>query len=121
LDVPLLLFRADKKSYTDLFFRGKNVHPKGTIYNVDFFRVHRADFYDLVISETTHSSIYDEYIFAEKQEERDLSLRNHKIILNWTSEFLSKVFHGTYSQLLENKSNGSNTKLRVINEFKNNP
>ncbi|MCH8981611.1 hypothetical protein IH922_06295, partial [candidate division KSB1 bacterium] len=48
LDKPILLFRADTASYTDLFFRGKNINPKGTIYDVDFFRVHRADFYDLV-------------------------------------------------------------------------
>ncbi len=121
LEVPLLLFRAEKDSYTDLFFRGINVHPKGTIYNVDFFRVHRADFYDLVISDTTHSSIYDGYIFAETEEERVLSLRNHKIVLNWTSEFLTVVFDGTPSQLLENKKDEPFTKLRVINAFKNNP
>jgi len=117
LDVPLLLFRAEKNSYTDLFFRGINVHPKGTIYDVDFFRVHKADFYDLVIAETTHSSIYDEYIFSENEDERGLSLRNHSIILNWTREFLIKVFDKGNSLLLENKIDSPYTKLRVIKAF----
>ncbi len=57
LDVPIPLFRGATGSYTDLFFRGEDVHPKGTIYDVDFFRVHRGDFYDVVISGTTHQCL----------------------------------------------------------------
>lgn len=114
LDVPILLFRADSASYTDLFFRGKNVHPKGTIYDVDFFRVHRGDFYDLVVSGTTHNSIYDEYLFAEDNKGRELSKRNHKLIGQYSVAFLDKVLKGTDSALLDNSRTAPHTTLRVI-------
>jgi len=114
LDVPILLFRAETKSYTDLFFRGKNVHPKGTIYDVDFFRVHRGDFYDLVISGTTHSSVYDEYLFAENDTERKISMRNHRIIGRFAVGFLGKVLKGKESPILDGTVLVSNTRLRVI-------
>lgn len=114
LDVPILLFRADSASYTDLFFRGKYVHPKGTIYDVNFFRVHRGDFYDLVISGTTHSSVYDEYLFAEDNEERELSKRNHKIIGRYAVAFLDKILKETDSSLPDNTKTAPHTTLRVI-------
>ena len=114
LDMPILLFRADSASYTDLFFRGKYVHPKGTIYDVNFFRVQRGDFYDLVISGTTHSSVYDEYLFVEDKEEYALSKRNHKIIGLYAVEFLAKVLKGADSSLLDNTKTAPHTTLRVI-------
>lgn len=114
LDEPILLFRADSASYTDLFFRGKNINPYGTIYDVDFFRVHRADFYDLVISGTTHSSVLDLYIFAEYKKERELLMRNHKIIARYTVAFLAKVLNDTDSSLLDATGTTPHTTLRVI-------
>ena len=114
LDEPILLFRADTASYTDLFFRGKNINPKGTIYDVDFFRVHRADFYDLVISGTTHSSVLDQYIFTEDKKERELSMRNHKIIARYTVAFLAKVLDDTDSSLLNATAINPHATLRVI-------
>ena len=113
LDVPILLFRADSASYTDLFFRGENVHPKGTIYDVDFFRVHRSDFYDLVIAGTTHNSVYDEYLFAEDAEDKQLSMRNHKIMGIVASAFLSNVLNGRDTSLLDAEL-APYTRLRVI-------
>ncbi len=117
LDIPILLFRAESDSYTDLFFRGKKVHPRGTIYDVDFFRMHRGDFYDLVISETTHSTIYDEYLFSEVKEEKELSKRNHRLIMKWTVAFHEKILKNQQSELLENKGDTINTKLRIIKAF----
>ncbi|HWS99591.1 MAG TPA: hypothetical protein VN256_04900 [Pyrinomonadaceae bacterium] len=114
LGVPLLLFRAETNSYTDLFFRGEKVHPKGTIYDVDFFRAHRADFYDLVISGTTHASVYDEYLFAEDEQERENSTRNHKIIERFAAEFLGKIFSAKASPLLDGTEKAEYTKLRLI-------
>lgn len=114
LDVPILLFRAESDTYTDLFFRGEKVHPKGTIYDVDFFRVMRDDFYDLVISGTTHNSVSDEYLFAEDIEERELSTRNHKIIGHYALAFLDKVLNGIDSSMLDNIEAASHTTLRVI-------
>lgn len=114
LDVPLLLFRAETNSYTDLFFRGENVHPKGTIYDVDFFRVHRADFYDLVISGTTHMSVSDEYLLAQNEKERGISKRNHKIIERFSAEFLGKVLKGHESPVLDGAEKVEDTKLRLI-------
>ena len=118
LDIPILLFRAEKESYTDLFFRGKNVHPKGTIYDVDFFRVHRGDFYDLVFSNTTHSTIYDQYIFSETIEEQELSKLNHRLIIKWTVAYFHKVLENQNSALLENKAPIQGTTLRTIASFK---
>jgi hypothetical protein len=117
LDVPILLFRADSASYTDLFFRGDNVHPKGTIYDVNFFRVHRGDFYDLVVSGTTHNSVYDEYLFTEDEKERELSKRNHRIINQWAADFHAYVLNGIYSPLLDNKGNNPHTILRIIKAY----
>jgi pimeloyl-ACP methyl ester carboxylesterase len=114
LDVPLLLFRGETNSYTDLFFRGANIHPKGTIYDVDFFRAHRADFYDLVISGTTHTSVYDEYLFAETEQERAISIRNHKIIGRFAADFLGKVLKGSKSPILDGTETVEYTKLRLI-------
>ena len=115
LDVPILLFRVDTESYTDLFFRGENVHPKGTIYDVDFFRVHRADFYDLVIAGTTHNSVYDEYLFAETDAERELSIRNHVIMARCAVAFLDQVLKESDSPLLEESANElPKATLRVI-------
>lgn len=118
LDVPELLFRGETNSYTDLFFRGEKVHPKGTIYDVDFFRVHRADFYDLVISGTTHDSVFDEYLFAETEQESQLSKRNHKIIERFTVSFLEKILKGSNSPILEGGEKVENTKLRIIKAFR---
>jgi hypothetical protein len=115
LGVPVFLFRGEKDSYTDLFFRGKNVHPKGTIYTVDFFRVHRADFYDLVISGTTHSSVYDEYLFAETALERESYIRNHTIIAKYAVAYLDQVLKDIESPLLKEPSvDDPSTTLRVI-------
>jgi hypothetical protein len=114
LDVPLLLFRGETKSYTDLFFRGENIHPKGTIYDVSFFRSHRADFYDLMISGTTHTSVLDEYLFAEDEQERGISLRNHKIIGRFAAEFLAKVLQDSKSPVLDGKETVEYAKLRLI-------
>jgi pimeloyl-ACP methyl ester carboxylesterase len=114
LDVPLLLFRGETNSYTDLFFRGEKIHPKGTIYDVDFFRVHRADFYDLVISGTTHTSVLDEYLIAENERERSISLRNHKIIERFAAAFLGKVLEGRESPALDGSEKVEHTKLRLI-------
>jgi len=114
LDVPILLFRADSSSSTDLFFRGPKVHPKGTIYDVSFFRMHRADFYDLVISGTTHNSIYDEYLFAESEEEKTLSVRNHRIIARVASEYLNMVTRNEESKILSGDEELAHTVLRVI-------
>ena len=115
LDVPILLFRGATNTYTDLFFRGEDVHPKGTIYDVDFFRVHRGDFYDLVISGTTHNSVYDEYLFAETNAERELSIRNHTIIAAYAVAFLDQVLKGKDSPLLgETAEDNPHTTLRVI-------
>jgi hypothetical protein len=115
LDVPILLVRAESNSYTDLFFRGQNVHPKGTIYDVDFFRVHRGDFFDLVIEGTTHNSIYDEYLFAETPEERSLSLRNHELMAAFTTVFLEQVWMGTSpSSLISEAERSSHCSVRVI-------
>ncbi len=115
LDVPILLFRGATDSYTDLFFRGDDVHPKGTIYDVDFFRVHRGGFYDLVISGTTHNSVYDEYLFAETDAERDLSIRNHRIIAAYAAAFLDQVLNGQDSPLLgETAEDNPHTTLRMI-------
>ncbi len=117
LDIPILLFRAEKESYTDLFFRGKNVHPKGTIYDVDFFRVHRGDFYDLVFSNTTHSTIYDQYIFSESIEEKEISKQHHRLIIKWTVAYFHKVLENQNSALFENKEDIQNTTLRTIASF----
>jgi hypothetical protein len=114
LDVPILLVRAETKSYTDLFSRGKNVHPKGTIYDVDFFRAHRGDFYDLLISDSTHSSVYDEYLFAENETDRNISIRNHKIIGRYAVKFMEMVLKGTISPLLNGTKSLSGAKLRII-------
>jgi len=114
LGVPILLFRGATNSYTDLFFRGEDVHPKGTIYDVDFFRVHRGDFYDLVISGTTHNSVYDEYLFAETDAERELSIRNHTIIATYAVAFLDQVLKGQDSPLLDTAKGRPHTTLRVI-------
>jgi hypothetical protein len=114
LDVPLLLFRAETNSYTDLFFRGEKTHPKGTIYDVDFFRVHRADFYDLVISGTTHTSVLDEYLFAGNEHERESSMRHHKIIERFAASFLGKVLKGDASPVLDGAERVELTKLRLI-------
>jgi hypothetical protein len=115
LDVPILLFRGETGSYTDLFFRGENVHPKGTIYDVDFFRVHREDFFDVVVSGTTHSSVYDEYLFAENDEERERSVRAHITFASYTEAFLDHVLKGTDSSLLRIDASGEpNAKLRII-------
>ena len=103
LDQPILLFRGDTGSYTDLFVRGEDVHPKGTIYDVNFFRVYRGDFYDLVISGTTHSSVYDEYLFAETDAERKLSIRNHELISRYAVAFLEFVLNGEETPLLNEK------------------
>ncbi len=116
LDVPILLFRADSASYTDLFFRGKNVHPKGTIYDVDFFRVHRSDFYDLVISGTTHNSVYDQYLFTEDAADKQLSMRNHKIMDAAASAFLDLVLNGADTLLLD-ADLAPYTRLRVIKAY----
>jgi len=118
LDAPELLFRGETASYTDLFFRGEKVHPKGTIYDVDFFRVHRADFYDLVISGSTHNSVFDEYLFAENTEESEISKRNHKIIEQFAVSFLEKIFTNKASPILEGGETVENTKLRVIKAFR---
>ena len=104
LDQPILLFRADTGSYTDLFVRGEDVNPKGTIYDVNFFRVYRGDFYDLVISGTTHNSVYDEYLFAETDDERMLSIRNHELISRYTVAFLEFVLNGKDTTLLDEKA-----------------
>lgn len=117
LDIPIFLFRAEKDSYTDLFFRGKNVHPKGTIYDVDFFRVHRGDFYDFVIANTTHSTIYDQYIFTEVKEEQELSKQNHRLIIKWTVAFHKKVLENKNNGLFENKDLIQGTTLRTIASF----
>lgn len=114
LDVPLLLFRGETNSYTDLFFRGEKTHPKGTIYDVDFFRVHRADFYDLVIAGTTHTSVLDEYLFAGNEQERESSIRNHKIIERFAAGFLGKVLKGNASPVLDGAERVEFTKLRLI-------
>ena len=118
LDVPIFLFRAETESYTDLFFRGEHVHPKGTIYDVNFFRVMRADFYDLVISGTTHQSCYDEYLFAEKKEERDISLRNHQLFGMYTAAFLEKALRGVESTLLQDSVSKDPISLRFIPAFR---
>ncbi|UCD45253.1 MAG: hypothetical protein JSV27_01775 [Candidatus Bathyarchaeota archaeon] len=114
LNVPILLFRADSNSYTDLFSRGEKIHPKGTIYDVDFFQVMRDDFYDLVISGTTHNSVSDDYLFEEDIEKRKLSRRNHKIIGPYALAFLDKVLKGIDSSMLDNTEADSHTRLRVI-------
>ncbi len=115
LDQPILLFRADRESYTDLFFRGENMNPKGTIYDVNFFRVHRADFYDLVIAGTTHSSVYDQYLYAESAAERELSIRNHGIIERYAVAFLDQILKGSEAPLLgEEASDSPDATLRVI-------
>lgn len=118
LEIPELLFRGETESYTDLFFRGEKVHPKGTIYDVDFFRVHRADFYDLVISGTTHTSVFDEYLFAETEQESQLSKRNHKIIERFTVSFLEMILKGSKPPILEGGEMVENTKLRIIKAFR---
>jgi len=76
--------------------------------------INRGDFYDLVISGTTHNSIYDEYLFAEDKEERELSRCNHKIIGLYAVAFLAKVLKGTDSALLDNTGAAPHTRLRVI-------
>jgi hypothetical protein len=115
LDVPILLFRGETDSYTDLFFRGENVHPKGTIYDVDFFRVHRGDFYDVVILGTTHSSVYDEYLFAETTVERDQSTLNHNTFAAYAVAFLDQVLKGQDSPLFaETPEDDPNVTLRAI-------
>jgi hypothetical protein len=114
LDVPLLLFRGETNSYTELFFRGEKTHPKGTIYDVDFFRVHRADFYDLLIAGTTHTSVLDEYLFAGSEPERESSTRHHKIIERFAASFLGKVLKGTASPVLDGAERVEFTKLRLI-------
>ena len=114
LDVPILLFRADSNSYTDLFFRGPKVHPKGSIYDVSFFRVHRGDFYDLVISGTTHSSVYDEYLFTDSVREQNLSTRNHRIIERFAHEFLDLVLSKMTSDILAGAEHVEHTSLRII-------
>jgi hypothetical protein len=115
LGVPILLFRGETDSYTDLFFRGENVHPKGTIYDVDFFRVHRADFFDIVVSGTTHSSVYDEYLFAENDEEREQSVRAHITFDSYTAAFLDHVLNGTDSSFLGIGHDGEPTaKMRIV-------
>jgi len=113
LDVPIFLFRADTLSYTDLFFKSKNMNSYGTFYPVDFFRKHRADFYDFVISGTTHNLVYDEYLFTDNKEEKELSMRNHQIIVKQIDAFFAKILHGKYSSLLES-SETDNYKLRII-------
>lgn len=119
LDIPILLVRADTNSYTDLFFRGKNVHPKGSIYDVNFFRTHRSDFYDIKIENTTHSSVYDEYIFAESNEEALTSKRNHRLIQQWILAFHEKILNGNMNTILENNKAKPNTNLRIVKALAN--
>mgnify|MGYP006883058815 CR=1 FL=1 len=118
LDQSILLFRASNSSYTDLFFRGKDVNSHGTIYDINFFRVYRGDFYDLVIDNTTHNSIYDEYLFAENKKEKELSIRNHKIIMKWTVAFLEKGHQEKKESLFKNNTVQKYVTLRVINALK---
>lgn len=113
LDVPIFLFRADTLGYTDLFFRGENVHPKGTIYDVNFFRKHRANFYDLVISGSTHSSVYDEYLYAEDDEERELSLKTHRMYGEYANAFIRMILLDAKSDLMEGEKTES-VELRII-------
>jgi hypothetical protein len=114
LDVPILLFRGETGSYTDLFFRGEDTHPKGTIYDVAFFRVHRGDFYDVVVAGTTHNSVYDEYLFAESDAEREQSIRNHDTFAEYAVAFLDQVLTGQDSPLFEKGAEDPRATLRVI-------
>ena len=115
LDVPILLFRGATDSYTDLFFRGENVHPKGTIYDVDFFRVHRADFYDVMVAGTTHSSVYDEYLFAETEAEYEQSAQNHVLFATYAIAFLDQALKGQNAPNLgETAEDDPYTTLRMI-------
>ncbi len=115
LDVPILLFRGATDSYTDLFFRGEDIHPKGTIYDVDFFRVHRGDFFDVVILGTTHNSVYDEYLFAETSEARQQSILNHTTFTAYAVAFLDQVLKGQASPLFaETPDDDPNVTLRAI-------
>jgi hypothetical protein len=115
LDVPILLFRGATASYTDVFFRGQGVHPKGTIYDVDFFRVHRSYFYDLLVVGTTHNSVYDEYLFAETDADREQSIRSHVIFATFTVAYLEQVLrsHGQ-TRLPEAAIANEDVTLRVI-------
>lgn len=84
------------------------------IYDVNFFRVHRGDFYDLLISGTTHTSVFDEYLLAENEQERGISRRNHKIIERFAADFLGKVLKGSESPVLDGTETVEHTKLRLI-------
>ncbi len=115
LDVPILLVRADQESYTALFFRDEETHPKGTIDDVDFFRVHRAALFDLNIDSTTHNSIYDEYLFAETGLEAKTSLRNHRLVADHVAAFLEQELGNGSSDTLEKRAGESTfVELRKI-------
>ena len=58
------------------------------------------DFYDVVISGTTHNSVYDEYLFAETDAERELSTRNHRAFAAYAVAFLDQALAGQDSPLL---------------------
>ncbi len=113
---PLLLFRADSASYTDLFFRGPKVHPRGTIYDVDFFRRYSGSFYDLVVPGTTHGSVFDGYLWAEDAEDRSSQLRALDVFGTYAVAFLDATLKGEPTQLLRATEAGEEraVTLRVI-------
>ncbi len=113
---PLLLFRADSASYTDLFFRGPKVHPKGTIYDVDFFRRYTGIFYDLVVPGTTHGSVEDVYLWAEDAEERASQLHALNVFGTYAIAFLDATLKGEPTPLLHptEAGEGRAVTLRVI-------
>jgi glyoxylase-like metal-dependent hydrolase (beta-lactamase superfamily II)/dienelactone hydrolase len=115
LKQPILLFRAETDSYTDLYTRGDKVHPNGTIYGIDFFRYYEGELRDLVIENTIHSSIYDLYLFGEDPKEQKLARRNHEIIQLYAVAFLDLVLSGKESELLGgNSPEAPHVELRLI-------
>jgi len=113
---PLLLVRADSASYTDLFFRGPKVHPRGTIYDVDFFRRYSGSFYDLVVPGTTHGSVFDGYLWAEDAEDRSSQSRALDVFGTYAVAFLDATLKGEPTPLLHptEPGEGRAVTLRVI-------
>lgn len=116
LTQPLLLVRADSASYTDLFFRGPKVNPKGTIYDVNFFRRYEGTFYDLVVPGTTHGSVFDGYLWAEDQEELARLSRVLDVFGTYVVAFLDATLKAVPTPLLDptEPGDGRGVILRVL-------
>jgi pimeloyl-ACP methyl ester carboxylesterase len=97
---PVMLFRAERGSYTSVLERPDGAHEKGTIYGAEFFRDRTAPFYEVVVSGTTHGSFGDYGTMFGEDAECAVRLGQRRTVARYLVAFLDEHLRGRDTELL---------------------